>query len=110
MTVRLFCTAVMLFGQMVEVRARSVLASTYGYEAGRKTASGARYNPHGLTVAHRKLPFGTCLMLARGDRKVRVTVNDRGPFTGGRELDLSTGAAHALGFSGVGRLDMQRCS
>jgi rare lipoprotein A len=110
MTLRWLCAAMILSGQIVNVHARSVLASTYGYEGGRKTASGARYHPHGLTVAHRKLPFGTCLMLSRGDRKVRVTVNDRGPFVGGRELDVSTGAAHALGFSGVGRLDMQRCS
>jgi peptidoglycan lytic transglycosylase len=110
MAFRLLCTTALLFAQMVDVRARSVLASTYGYEGGRQTASGARYNPHGLTVAHRKLPFGTCLMLSHGSRKVRVTVNDRGPFVGGRELDLSTGAARALSFSGVGRVGMERCS
>lgn len=74
-------------------------ASYYGH-AGR-TATGARFNPHGLTAAHRSLPFGTRLRVSdpKSGRSVVVTVNDRGPFTGGRVLDLSLGAAKVLGMT-----------
>ena len=59
-----------------------------------------------MTAAHRSLPFGTKLRVTRGDRSVIVTINDRGPFVRGRVLDLSTGAARAIGLtgSGVGRV------
>jgi rare lipoprotein A len=74
-------------------RSFSGQASYYGSESGSRTASGARYNPNGLTAAHRTLPFGT---------QVRVTINDRGPFIRGRVLDLSVGAARAIGITGRG--------
>ncbi|MDQ8729541.1 septal ring lytic transglycosylase RlpA family protein [Bradyrhizobium sp. LHD-71] len=77
-------------------------ASYYGSESGRRTASGARFNPMGLTAAHRSLPFGTRLKVTHGGRSVVVTVNDRGPFIRGRVLDLSKGAAHAIGLTGRG--------
>ena len=56
--------------------------------------------------AHRTLPFGTKLKVTHGSRSVVVTVNDRGPFVKGRVLDLSTGAARAVGLTsaGVGRV------
>lgn len=79
--------------------------SYYGSElAGRKTASGERFNPGALTAAHRTLPFGTQLKLTntRNGRSVVVRVNDRGPFVRGRMLDVSRGAASALGFIGQG--------
>ncbi len=81
-------------------------ASYYGSESGARTASGARYNPMGLTAAHRSLPFGTKLKVTHGDRSVVVTVNDRGPFIRGRVLDLSKGAANAIGLTsrGVGHV------
>jgi rare lipoprotein A len=77
--------------------------ASYYSHAGR-TATGARFNPHGLTAAHRTLPFGTKLRVSdpKSGRSVVVTVNDRGPFTGGRVLDLSLGAAQALGMTGRG--------
>lgn len=67
--------------------------------AGHKTASGEPYDPRALTAAHRTLPFGTIVEVARDDgRSVRVRVNDRGPFgPSGRVIDLSRGAAEALG-------------
>jgi rare lipoprotein A len=77
------------------------VASTYGNESGSKTASGQRFNENAMTCAHRSLPFGTKLRVSYGGKSVVVTVNDRGPFVRGRVLDLSTGAARAIGFSGL---------
>ena len=84
----------------------SGMASYYGNESGSKTASGQRFNQNALTCAHRSLPFGTKLRVTHGGRSVVVTVNDRGPFIRGRVLDLSTGAARAVGLTsaGVGRV------
>jgi rare lipoprotein A len=84
----------------------SGIASYYGNESGHKTASGQRFNQSAMTCAHRSLPFGTRLRVSHGGRSVVVTVNDRGPFIRGRILDLSTGAARAIGLtsSGVGRV------
>lgn len=67
--------------------------------AGRKTASGERYDPGELTAAHRTLPFGTIVDVTRSDgRSVRVRINDRGPFAGKKRIiDLSRKAAEALG-------------
>jgi rare lipoprotein A len=74
------------------------------YSEGQRLASGGRFNPSGLTCAHRSLPFGTHLQVAdpKSGRSVVVTVNDRGPFVHGRVLDLSLGAARALGMTGRG--------
>src|SRR6202042_40834 len=87
-------------------RTFSGMASFYGNESGSRTASGQRFNQNAMTCAHRSLPFGTKLKVTHGDRSVIVTVNDRGPFIGGRVLDLSTAAARAVGItsSGVGRV------
>lgn len=87
-------------------RSFSGVASFYGNEAGNKTASGARFNQNAMTAAHRSLPFGTKLRVTHGSRSVVVTVNDRGPFIKGRVLDLSKGAASAIGLTsrGVGKV------
>jgi rare lipoprotein A len=87
-------------------RSFSGMASFYGNESGSKTASGQRFNQNAMTAAHRSLPFGTKLRVTHGGRSVVVTVNDRGPFVHGRVLDLSTGAARAVGLTsaGVGRV------
>jgi peptidoglycan lytic transglycosylase len=82
----------------------SGVASFYGNESGRQTASGQRFNENAMTCAHRSLPFGTKLRVSHGGHSVIVTVNDRGPFVRGRVLDLSTGAARALGISGLGQI------
>jgi rare lipoprotein A len=83
-------------------RTFSGMASYYGNESGSRTASGQRMNAAAMTCAHRSLPFGTRLRVTHGDRSVIVTVNDRGPFVRGRVLDLSTGAARAIGLTGAG--------
>jgi rare lipoprotein A len=88
-------------------RSFSGMASFYGNESGSKTASGQRFNQNAMTAAHRSLPFGTKLRVTHGGRSVIVTINDRGPFIKGRVLDLSTGAASAVGLTrakGVGRI------
>jgi len=83
-------------------RSFSGMASYYGNESGSKTASGQRFNQNAMTAAHRTLPFGTKLRVTHGGRSVVVTINDRGPFIRGRVLDLSTGAARAVGLTGAG--------
>ncbi|MBR0776776.1 septal ring lytic transglycosylase RlpA family protein [Bradyrhizobium diazoefficiens] len=87
-------------------RSFSGMASYYGNESGSRTASGARFNQNALTAAHRSLPFGTRLRVTHRGQSVIVTINDRGPFVRGRVLDLSTGAARAIGLNraGVGRV------
>jgi rare lipoprotein A len=80
----------------------SGMASYYGNESGSRTASGQRFNQSAMTAAHRSLPFGTKLRVTHGGQSVVVTINDRGPFVRGRVLDLSTGAARAIGLTGAG--------
>lgn len=74
------------------------------YYSGHTVASGARFNPDGLTAAHRTLPFGTRVRVTHAGtgRSVNVTINDRGPFIGGRIIDLSRGAANVIGMIGQG--------
>jgi len=81
------------------------VASWYGAELqGKRTASGERFAADALTAAHPSLPLGTRVRvtnLANG-RSVVVRINDRGPFVEGRALDVSRGAARALGMLGSG--------
>ena len=75
----------------------TMLASWYGpYFHGRLTANGEIYNMHGITAAHKTLPFNTKLRVCY-QGCVDVRINDRGPYIGARELDLSYGAAKAIG-------------
>lgn len=81
------------------------LASWYGPRFhGRRTASGERFDSQDLTAAHRTLAFGTrvCVRSAVTGKAVVVRINDRGPFAHGRVIDLSQGAAEALGMVGLG--------
>jgi len=80
-------------------------ASWYGGAFnGRRSASGAIHRAEGLTAAHRSLPFGTKVKVTnlQNGRAVIVEVTDRGPFVGGRVLDVSQGAARALGMIQMG--------
>lgn len=67
---------------------------------GRSTASGEKFNQYDLTAAHRTLPFGTtlCVTNLKTSETIKVRVNDRGPYSRGRILDLSKQAAQSLGF------------
>lgn len=85
------------------VEAEEALASWYGPGfSGLPTASGEPYDPWGYTAAHKTMPLGTELLVSYGGSSVAVTVNDRGPYVGARELDLSQGAAEALGLTEAG--------
>jgi rare lipoprotein A len=68
------------------------------------TASGERMDPNELTAAHRSLPFGTKVLVENlnNGRSVIVRINDRGPFIGGRIIDLSKAAAESIGMLGAG--------
>jgi rare lipoprotein A len=83
------------------------LASHYGIGDGyhgQTTANGERYNAYGHSTAHRSLPFGTRLKVTNqtNGKSVIVRVNDRGPFVGGRSLDLSYGAFTKIASPGQG--------
>jgi rare lipoprotein A len=87
---------------------RSGVASVYSTESGSGTASGQKLNPKALTAAHRTLPFGTKVRVTNksNGRSVIVTINDRGPFTRGRIIDVTPAAARALGFSGLAKVSL----
>lgn len=78
------------------------VVATY-YVSGRRTASGQAFNPGGHTAAHRTLPFGSQVTVTnpQNGASVVVVINDRGPFTRGVTLDLSHGAARAIGMRGT---------
>jgi peptidoglycan lytic transglycosylase len=81
------------------------MASFYGGQFhGRRTASGVRFDSGAMTAAHRSLPFGTRVRVTHlgNGRSVEVRINDRGPYVGGRIIDLSRGAAGVLGMHGQG--------
>ena len=88
-------------------------ASYYGAKYhGRPTANGETFNQNALTAAHPSLPFGTVVQVKNpaNGRTVSVRINDRGPFVGGRIIDLSRAAASELGLiqSGVGTVEIYR--
>ena len=77
-------------------------ASWYGGSfQGRRTANGERFDTGDLTAASKTLPFGTRLRVCHNHSCVVVRVNDRGPYVGGRVLDLSRAASRQIGYSGV---------
>lgn len=86
------------------------IASWYGKaHHGRRTASGARFDMHALTAAHRSLPFGSRIKVTNtaNGRSVVLTVNDRGPFIAGRLLDVSYRAARELNFARAGLAEVR---
>lgn len=85
------------------------IASWYGSESGNRTAMGARFNPQGLTAAHKTLPLPTKVRVTnlRNGRSVDVVVNDRGPFKKGRLIDLSQGAAKKIGLHTQGLTEVK---
>ena len=86
------------------------MASWYGSAfQGRRTASGERFDMNQLTAAHKTLPLGTVVQVRNplNGKTVDVTINDRGPFTKGRVIDLSYRAALALGIVQAGRLPVE---
>ena len=88
-----------------EYQGNTVLASYYGHgeKLNGRTATGERFNPNGLTAAHRTLPLGSLVRVEANGHSIVVRINDRGPaaYTG-RNIDLSYGAARALGIANRG--------
>ncbi len=83
----------------------AVEASYYGDAfAGRRTASGEIFDPGRMTAAHRTLPFGSIVRVTNAvtGKSIKVRINDRGPFHGNREIDLSKAAARKIGMLGTG--------
>ena len=85
------------------------VASWYGSESGNRTAMGSRFNPQGLSAAHKTLPLPTKVRVTnlRNGRYTDVLVNDRGPFKKGRLIDLSHGAAKRLGIRGLAEVEVE---
>lgn len=79
------------------------------YQSGRVTANGEKFNPDGMTAAHKKLPFNTRVKVTNpaNGSSIVVRINDRGPFRKGYEFDLARGAARAIGMKGTSRLEVQ---
>ncbi len=108
MIARLIFTALLLIADVLAALAgESGIAAIYDYTG--KTASGERADPKGLTAAHRSLPFGTKVRVTneRNGKWVVVRINDRGPFTRRRVIDLTPAAAHELGFSGLAPVSLE---
>ncbi len=84
-------------------------ASWYGSESGNRTANGERFNPQALTAAHKTLPIPSKVRVTnlRNGRFVDVIINDRGPFTGNRLIDLSKGAATQIGMHGLAEVSVE---
>jgi len=103
-TVALALALALMTGACVGVPAYSYRGSASYYQHGTRTANGEAFNPGGFTAAHRTLPFGTRVRVTNkhSGRSVVVRINDRGPFIVGREIDVSRGAAEALGMVGAG--------
>lgn len=78
------------------------------YKSGRVTANGEKFDPDGMTAAHKTLPFGTLVKLThpKNGNSILVRINDRGPFTHGHDIDLARGAARAIGIRNIAKLEM----
>jgi rare lipoprotein A len=104
---KLFATSLLALTALVSMptvaEASCGQASWYGPGFhGRRTASGETFNQNDLTAAHPSLPFGTRVRVTRNGISVVVRINDRGPHTGGRIIDLSAAAASRIGLRTVG--------
>jgi len=88
---------------------KKYLVNATWYKAGRKTANGEKFDPYGMTAAHKKLPFNTMVRVTNpsNGKSILVRINDRGPFTKGRDLDLALGAAKAIDMKGTSKLVME---
>lgn len=107
---RFFITLTLIFAFINSIYAnavykKSAVASFYAEDFhGKMTSNGETFNMWAMTCAHKMLPFGTILKVVNlsNGKWVEVRVNDRGPFVGTREIDLSKGAAAKLGMIGKG--------
>jgi rare lipoprotein A len=107
------CIAIFVGGVAIaapsETDSLTGLASVYDLSSGKQTASGEGLREDALTAAHRTLPFGTVVAVTnkKSGRSALVRINDRGPFVRGRVIDLTPGAARALGISGLANVSIE---
>ena len=103
----LFASTLAIFSTALaaSAHAQSGIASVY---SGERTANGEYAHAGRLTAAHRSLPFGTLVRVThkRPGRSVVVRINARGPFVGGRIIDLTPAAARAIGFNGLAPVEV----
>ncbi len=99
----LLCLALAALGGGASSSAFAECGIASHYSTGKNTANGERFRPQGVSAAHRTLPFGAKVAVVnrRTGRSIVVRINDRGPFVKGRIIDLSNGAAQALGGGGL---------
>ena len=85
------------------------IASWYGAESGNRTAMGVKFNPEGLSAAHKTLPLPSRVKVTnlQNGRSIILVVNDRGPFAKNRLIDLSKGAAKAIGVKGLAEVEVE---
>lgn len=100
----LLFVATIILALVAAEKARSEEGMASFYWHGQVTANGERFDPEGMTAAHKTLPFGTMVVVTTisNNRSVKVRINDRGPFIKGRVIDLSRAAARSIGMIGVG--------
>ena len=101
------CVAIVFACISTSALAETCIASHYGYNGG-QPPPGERLNPSAMTAAHRSRAFGSQVTVTsrKSGRSVTVRIDDRGPFIKGRCIDLSTGAAHALGMAGIEKVSL----
>src|SRR5262245_59979240 len=99
-----FLTVSMMFASAIGVGVSAQTGIASYYKSGVRTANGERFEPDGMTAAHRSLPFGTKVLVrnVKTGKSVVVRINDRGPFVAGRVIDLAFGAARLIGLHGTG--------
>jgi peptidoglycan lytic transglycosylase len=105
-TAAALASATLSVGLFSTAHAQSGIASVY---SGEKTANGEFASPGKLTAAHKTLPLGTRVKVTnkRNGKSVVVRINDRGPYVGGRIIDLTPAGARALGFNGLAQVDVK---
>ncbi|MCX8070326.1 MAG: septal ring lytic transglycosylase RlpA family protein [Thermodesulfovibrionales bacterium] len=89
----------------IKGKRQRLIASWYGADFhGRPTASGEKFNMYNFTCAHKEFPFGTILNVTnpKNNKTTKCTINDRGPFVPGRDIDLSYGTAKDIEIIGMG--------
>ncbi len=104
---RFLVTAAFVLGVMQIAKAEEGMASVYGNENGQnRRADGKRYRPSQIGCAHKTRRLGSVVRVTvvKTGRSIMCPINDRGPFVRGRIIDLSTGAARALGVQGLARV------
>jgi len=105
------CCGILLAGPLEANSSFKQEGKASWYKMGTQTANGERYDPMGITAAHPSLPFDTKVRVTNpaSGKSVVVRINDRGPFTGGRIIDLSQGAAQKINLvrAGVAKVSIE---